>query len=138
MIRGVSAPHVRLGTLLDQSLAPAFYAIVERGVVRRPALAAALNLEVEIKVEGPYPPVRVVIAPGEVLVEDGPAQAPEVRIQGGLTDLVALLVAPVGIGGIPSLRRAEGRRAISRIALGHVRIEGRLSLIRRLLAVIRI
>jgi hypothetical protein len=119
-------------------LAPAFYAIIERGVRRRPSLAADLLLEVEIKVEGPYPPVRVEIGPRTVLVEDGAATDPQVRIEGGLTDLVSLLVAPVGIGGIPSVVRPAGRRAIGKLALGHVRVEGRLGLVRRLLALIHI
>lgn len=130
-------PAVRLGSLRQGGVAPAVAAILERGVSRRPALAAGLRSEVELKITGPYPPVRVLFAGREVLVEDGPAEAPDVRVEGALPDLVSLMVAPL-LGGLPSLIRAEGRAALGKVVFGHVRIEGRIGLMRRLLGLVRI
>jgi hypothetical protein len=129
---------VVLGRHHDGGLAPAVVAIVERGVARDPALAASLLLEIEVRVEEPYPPVRIVFVPGTVLVEDEPGEAPELRVEGRIGDLVSLLVAPVGFGGVPSLARAKGRAALGKVVFGHVRIEGRLSQLRRLLALLRL
>jgi hypothetical protein len=112
-------------------------AIVERGVRRRPVLARALRAEVELALEEPYPPVRVVFGDRVVLVEDGPAVAPDLRVRGTLSDLVSLMVAPL-LGGLPSPINARGRAALGMVALGRVRIEGRLGMMRRLLSLIRI
>ena len=130
-------PQVRLGHLAEGGLAPAVAAIAERGVRRRPALAAGLRIEVELNFDGPYPPVRIVFGERMVLVEDGPATAPDIRVEGGITDLVSMMVAPMGIGGIPSLVNRKGRAALGKVVLGHVRIEGRLGLMRRLLGLMR-
>ena len=91
-------------------------AIVERGVRARPEQARALRLEVELQMEESYPPVRIVFGEDEVLVEDGPAAAPGLRISGSLPDLVALMVAPT-IGGVPSPMDARGRAAIAAVRL---------------------
>lgn len=131
-------PEVELGVLLDGGLAPAIAAIVERGVRRRPHRANRLALEIEIKVAGPYPPTRVQFTPGRVLVEDGPAQAPMLAIEGALPDLVALLSAPLAIGGVPNPATARGRLALSKVATGKVRFVGPLGLRREILALLRI
>jgi hypothetical protein len=128
---------VRLGILAVGGIAPAVAAIVDRGVHRRPALAAGLSAEIELKIDGPYPPVRIVFGERLVLVEDGPAVAPDLRAQGSLTDLVSLMVAPL-LRGIPSPVHSRGRAALGKVMLGRVRVEGRLGLMRRLLAIIRI
>jgi hypothetical protein len=133
----VPAPAVRLGALVPGGLAPAIMAIVERGVRRRPALAGALRAEVELAIEEGYPPVRIVFGERVVLVEDGPGVAPDLRVEGSLPDLISLMVAPL-FGGVPSPINARGRAALGMVAQGRVRIEGRLGLVRRLLAVIRI
>jgi hypothetical protein len=123
--------------LADGGLAPAIMAIVERGVNRRPLQARALGIEVELRIEDGYPPVRIVFGADEVLVEDGPAAAPALRISGNLPDLVALLVAPL-FGGVPSLIDARGRAALGLFASRRVRIRGGLGLMRSFLAVIRL
>jgi hypothetical protein len=112
-------------------------AIVERGVRRRPALAGAMRAEVELNFEEDYPPVRVVFGERLVLVEDGHAKVPDLRVEGSLPDLISLMVAPL-LGGVPSPINARGRAALGMVALGRVRVEGRLGLLRRLLAIIRI
>jgi hypothetical protein len=130
-------PQVRLGTLLDGGIAPAVAAIVERGVRRRPGLVAGLSAEVELKVHGGYPPVRIVFSGRLVLIEDGPAVAPDLRAEGDLGDLISMMVTPL-LGGVPSPINARGRAALGKVMLGRVRVEGRLGLMRRLLAIVRI
>jgi hypothetical protein len=131
------APEVRLGALAVGGLAPAIMAIVERGVNRRPAQARALDIEVELRMEESYPPVRIVFGPDAVLVEDGPGQAPALLISGALPDLVALLVTPL-VGGVPSPMNARGRAALGMFASRRVRIQGGLGLLRSFLGVIRL
>ena len=112
-------------------------AIVERGVQRRPAQARALRLEVELQMEEHYPPVRIVFGEDMVLVEDGPAQAPGLRISGALSDLAALMVAPT-VGGVPSPMDRRGRAALGMVASRRVRIQGRLGLLRTFIELIRV
>jgi hypothetical protein len=131
------APEVRLGALAEGGLAPAIMAIVERGVKLRPARARALGVEVELRMEEHYPPVRIVFDQELVLVEDGPGHAPALRISGALSDLVALLVAPL-LGGVPSPIDARGRAALGMFASRRVRIQGGIGLMRSFLAVIRL
>jgi hypothetical protein len=133
----VRPPQVRLGALQEGGIAPALMAIVERGVRRRPALAHALQGEIELNLEEGYPPVRLVFGDRLVLVEDGPAVAPDIRVNGSLPDLISLMVTPTW-AGLPNPINPRGRAAIGMVALGRVRIEGRLGLMRRLLSVIRV
>jgi hypothetical protein len=130
-------PQVKLGSLVEGGLAPAIMAIVERGVHHRPALAHTLLAEIELAFDEGYPPVRIVFAEKAVLVEDGPAHAPALRINGSLPDQISLIVAPL-VGGVPSPINARGRAALGTLAAGRVRIEGRLALMRRFLRIIRI
>jgi hypothetical protein len=132
----VCPPHVKLGELQNLSLAPALAAIIDRGVQRRPSVAARLSAEIELKVEGPYPPVRIVFSPQGVLVEDGHATDPQLKVEGSLTDIISLMVTPT-FGGVPSPVRSKGARAIGKVAFGQVRVEGRIGLMRRLLALLR-
>jgi hypothetical protein len=134
---GSEPPEVRLGELMTGGLAPAILAIVERGVRRRPVPARALRAEIELSIEEGYPPVRIVFGDRRVLVEDGPGIAPDLRIRGALPDLIGLMVAPL-LGGVPMPINARGRAAVGMVALRRVRVEGRIGLMRRLLAVIRI
>jgi hypothetical protein len=130
-------PQVRLGPLADGGLAPALFAIVERGVSRRPALASTIRAEVELVFDDDHPPVRIVFGEGQVLVQDGPADHPDLRVTGTLPHLTRLMVAPL-LGGLPTPINAHGRAALGMVAFGRVRISGRLGLMRRLLALIRI
>ncbi len=130
-------PHVRLGAYKDGGIAPAIMAIVERGVRRRPALANGLRMEVELNLEEAYPPVRIVFGDRLVLVEDGSATAPDLRVKGSLPDLISLMVTPLW-GGVPNPINSRGRAALGMVALGRVRIEGRIGLMRRLLGVLRV
>jgi hypothetical protein len=69
-----------------------------------------------------------------VLVEDGAAQAPALRVSGALPDL-ALLVAPLR-GGVPSPIDARGRAALGMFASRRVRIEGEVGKMRGFLSVL--
>ncbi len=129
--------RVELGQISEGGVAPAIMAIVDRGVRRRPALAENLRAEVELNIAEPYPPVRIVFGERHVVVEDGSALEPDLRVSGTLPDLVSLMVAPV-VGGLPNPIAARGRAAIGMVALKRVRVEGRLALLRRFLSVIRI
>jgi hypothetical protein len=133
----VRPPQVRLGTLQEGGLAPAIMAIVERGVRRRPALASGIHAEVQLELEENYPPVRIVFGERLVLVEDGPAVAPDLRVEGTLPDLISLMVTPL-LGGLPNPINARGRAALGMVAVGRVRIEGRIGLMRQLIRVIRV
>jgi hypothetical protein len=131
------APRVTLGHHAEGGLAPAILAIVERGVRRRPAAANALRAEIELAMREQYPPVRIVFGTDLVLVEDGAAKAPDLRIEGALPDLVGLMVAPL-LGGVPSPINARGRAALTMVAQRRVRVSGKLGLMRQFLRVIRL
>ncbi len=112
-------------------------AIVERGVRHRPALAHTLSAEIELAIDEPYPPVRIVFRDRHVLVEDGPGRTPDLRISGSLPDLVSLMVVPL-VRGVPSPIRGRGRAMLGRVAQGRVKVEGRLALMRKFLSIIRV
>ncbi|MBO0769164.1 MAG: hypothetical protein J2O48_10830 [Solirubrobacterales bacterium] len=131
------APLVQIGRIQDGGLAPAVAAIVERGVRRRPQLAPG-ELEVELKVEGPYPATRILFSGSKVLVEDAHAEAPQLRVEGPLTDLIHLMSAPVAVFGLPNPIRPHGRAALSKVATGRVRFEGPMALRRRLLQLLHV
>jgi hypothetical protein len=131
------APKVELGQTEDGGVAPAIMAIVDRGARRRPELAAALRAEVELNIEECDPPVRIEFRGQGVLVEDGPAAEPDLRITGTLPDLVSLMVAPL-VAGLPNPIASRGRTALGLVALRRVRVEGRLALMRQFLAIIQI
>lgn len=128
---------VRLGSLEQGGLAPAVMAIIDRGVRRRPDLARSLTIEVELGFLDQHPPVRIKFGPEDVLVEDGPATAPDLRVDGQLGDHIALMVAPV-VGGLPSVFDARGRAALGMVVSRRVRISGNLGLLRRFLGVIHV
>jgi hypothetical protein len=133
----VAPPQIELGSVVQGGLAPAILAVVERGIAHRPALAASIDAEVELSTAGDYPPVRIVFGRRRVLVEDGPAAAPDLRITGSLPDLVSLMVTPL-VRGVPSPVQARGRAALGLVALRRVRVEGRIGLMRRFLGLIRV
>jgi hypothetical protein len=130
-------PAAELGEITQGGVAPAIMAILDRGARQRPELALDLSAEIELNFEEGYPPVRIVFDDGRILIEDGSAAEPELRVSGSLPDLVSLMVAPV-VGGLPNPIVPRGRAALGMVALRRVRVEGRLTLLRRFLAVIRI
>lgn len=133
----VSAPDVKLGRTQRGGLAPAIMAIVERGVRSHAELAQGIEGEIQLEFKEGYPPVRVVFGQPGVLVEDGQAVAPDLRVVGALPDLIGLMVTPL-LGGLPNPINARGRAALGMVVLRRVRFEGRLALMRQLIRVIRV
>ena len=118
-------PSVQLGEHAPGGLAPAIMAIIDRGVRERPDLAEALHGEIELALTESAAPVRILFGNGTVLVEDGGAEAPDVRVQGTLSDLVSLMAA----------RRVN---LLATVVQCRIRVRVRVGAARRLLALIRI
>jgi hypothetical protein len=126
-----------LGQLAEGGVAPAIMAIVDRGVKQRPALSNNLRAEIELNMGDGYPPVRIVFGDEAVLVEDAPGEEPDLRVSGRLPDLVSLMVAPL-VGGLPNPIDRRGRAVLGMVALRRVRVQGKLALLKRFLAVIAV
>ena len=136
---GERAP-VRLGHGAEGSIAPALFALVERGAVRSPRAARQLRGRVELRFDEGYPPIRVAPEPGGgLLVEDAHSEspAPELVVTGPLPAVLELATVPRA-AGLPSFRHPRGRAALATIARGGVRLEGSKLLGRRLLALIEL
>jgi len=128
---------VRLGRREPGGIAPAVFAMVERGLSRRPGAADGLSGEVELRFTEGYPPVRLVFGGDRVVVEDGAADAAEAVIEGPLPELVRLTTAPL-VAGVPNPAHPEGRAAWRALAGGRVRVAGRRSVGRRVLALLAV
>jgi hypothetical protein len=125
---------VRLGVVDPDGVAVLLYAVVARGVERRPSLARAIAGEVEVRLDETAVPVRIAFVDGEVLVEDGASDDADVVVRGRLPDLAQLLVAPAA--GEAPLADAPGRMALARIATQQVRVDGQRMLARKMLALL--
>lgn len=123
---------MRLGALADDGIAPSIFALVERGVERRPEIAAQMRGEVELRFQEAFAPVRIAFAVEEILVEDGAPPAPDLVIAGTLPDIVHLTSAPQR-RGVPDPTTSRGRAALTRVVRGRVRVQGDRALGRRLL-----
>src|SRR5260370_33735104 len=130
-------PRADPGPIMAGGLAPGIMAIVDRGVQRRPGRASRLRAEIELNLADAYPPVRINFGGDHVLVEDGPGAAPDLRVTGELPDLVGLMVAPL-LGGLPSPIDRRGWTALGMLAGRRGRVQGRITLMRQLLSVMRI
>jgi hypothetical protein len=130
-------PNVRLGDLETGGIAPALYALIERGAVRRPDLVEGLETELELRFTEGWPPVCVTFSAEGVVVSDGAAEDPETAITASLPQLVALAAAP-HVKGFPDPRKGRGRAALGAIARNEVRIEGSKTLARRLLSLLSV
>jgi hypothetical protein len=126
------APTVRLGATAHDGIAASIYALVERGISRRPQLGREIRGEVELRFEEDVAPVRMLFAEDAVTVEDGPAGDPDLVISGRLPHVVALTTAPL-VGGVPNPIARRGRAALGQVAAGRVRISGNRGLGRKLL-----
>jgi hypothetical protein len=123
---------LRLGAVADDGIAASIYALVERGIHRRPALARQIHGEIELRFDEELAPVRLVFEPDVVTVEDGPARRPDLVISGRLPHVVALATAPL-LGGVPNPINRRGRAALARVANRRVRVVGNRALGRKLL-----
>jgi hypothetical protein len=131
---------VRLGHRAEGSIAPALFALVERGAARTPDAARELRGRVELRFDEGYPPVSVAPEPdGSLVVEDVHEESPqpELVVTGPLPTVLELATVPRA-AGLPSLRDPRGRAALATIARGGVRLEGSKLLGRRLLALLEL
>jgi hypothetical protein len=127
--------HVRLGALAENGIAPAIFALVEHGVGKRPALAAQIAGEVELRFAEGYPPVRIGFGGDEILVQDGGAGDADLVVSGTMPDIVHLTATKL-VGGVPSPTSGRGRAALARMARGRVKVEGDRALARKLLRIL--
>jgi hypothetical protein len=132
-----SAPALRLGRTQRGGIAPSIYALVERGVLKRPERAAMVRGVVQLRFRDDYPPVAMTFGAGEILVEDGELARAELTVTAGLADVVLLTTAPLRIG-MPSPANARGRAVLQKMARGQIRLAGDLALARAMLELMRI
>jgi hypothetical protein len=128
--------------MAPNGIAASMYALVERGVARRPAVARSLRGTIEFRFREDFAPLRMTFSPDEVWVDDvlggdEDASKPALVISGSLPDIVHLAAAP-HIGGIPRPTHGRGRAALARLVNGRVRIEGSPLTARRLLRLLEI
>jgi hypothetical protein len=131
-----TVPKVRLGQTGPDSIAPALFALLERGVARESALASATRGTVVLRFDEGYAPVRIAFGDADVVVEDG-GDGADVAIEGRLPDVVALTRARL-VGSIPNPASRAGRAALARLADGRVRVRGDRPLGRALLRLMAI
>jgi hypothetical protein len=134
-----TAPAVRLGRVAQNGIAPALFALVERGVDRNPGAASALRGRAELRFAEGYPPVVVASEGTGLLVEDvEPGErVADLVVTGSLPDVLSLASAPQA-GGLPKLTSRQGRAALATVARRRVRIVGSKQLARRLLRLLAI
>jgi hypothetical protein len=132
-----STPLVRLGETDANGIAPAIYALLERGAERRPELVGEMSGLAEIRFAEDFSPVRVAFTGDEVLVEDGSWDDPHLVVAGRLPDVVALTTAKQ-VGGVPNPTARSGRAALSQLARQQVKITGSIKLGRQLLQLLRL
>lgn len=132
-----SAPAIRLGRTLRGGIAPSIYALVERGVLKRPEQAGAVQGRVQLRFRDGYPPVAIVFGTDEIEVFDGEAERANLTVTAGLADVVLLTTAPLRMG-MPSPTNARGRAVLQKVARGEVRLSGDLGLARAMLTLMRI
>jgi hypothetical protein len=134
-------PPLRLGSLVDDGIAPSVYALVERGATRRPALAREARGIVELRFAEDLAAVRICFGDGEIVVEDVSAptadEPPDLIVAGRLPDIIRLSTAPT-VAGVPSPIDSRGRSLLGQLARGRLKIEGDRALGRRLLALLRL
>lgn len=118
-------------------IAPSIYALVERGVLKRPEHAGAVRGRVQLRFCDAFPPVAIVFAEGGIEVFDGEAGRANLTLTAGLADLVLLTTAPLRMG-MPSPASARGRAVLQKMAAGQIKLSGDLGLARAMLAVMRI
>jgi len=131
------APAIRLGRTLRGGIAPSIYALVERGVLKRPEHAAAVNGRVQLRFRDAHPPVAMVFERGQIEVFDGEVTGANLTVTAGLADVVLLTTAPLRMG-MPSPVNARGRAVLQKMARGDIRLWGDLGLARAMLELMRI
>jgi hypothetical protein len=94
--RPLTAPEIRLGRREPNSVAPAVFAIVERGCMMRPELGAGLRCCAELRLSDGYPAVRLTFAETAIFVEDAPPDEPSADPPGRSVSLDELRAGSAG------------------------------------------
>ena len=119
--------RVRLGRRAETGVAPSIFGLLERGIEKRPEIAAQLRGRVVFRFAEDFSPLRITFRPKTVVVEDGDLRKPDLVIAGSMPDIVHLMTVPTlrgRLGGVPNPARPRGREALARIYRGRVRMEG--------------
>lgn len=127
--------------MVDTGVAPSIFGLLERGIERRPEVAAEMRGRIVFRFAEGFSPLRIAFKPKTVVIEDGDMRKPDLVIAGTLPDIVHFLTVPTLGGplrGVPNPRDARGRAALARVARGRVRVEGNRALGRRLLRLLAI
>ena len=132
-----AAPGLRLGSTGEDGIAPTIYALLDRGMRRRPEVAREMRGLVELRWDEDIVPVRIAFEADEVVVEDGSWEMPDLVIAGRLPHIVHLTTTPT-LAGVPNPARAHGRAALGRLRRRDVRIEGDRALGRKLLQLLEL
>ena len=130
-------PTVRLGATSEDGIAPTVFALLERGVQRRPEVARSLRGRVELRFAEDIAPVRIAFEDGAVVVEDGEWDAADLVVEGRLPHVVHLTTTPM-VAGIPNPATRHGRTTLGRLRRGHVSIRGDRTLGRALLRLLEL
>jgi len=131
------APAIRLGRTLRGGIAPSIYALVERGVLKKPDRAAVVSGRVQLRFRDAHPPVAMVFGSGRIEIFDGEVERANLTVTAGLADVVLLTTAPLRMG-MPSPVNARGRAVLQKMARGEIRLRGDLTLARAMLELMRI
>jgi hypothetical protein len=118
-------------------IAPSIYALVERGVLKRPEQAEAVQGRVQLHFGAAHPPVAMVFERRSIEIFDGEVERPELTVAADLADVVLLTTAPLRMG-MPSPVNARGRAVLQKMARGQIRLRGDLALARAMLELMRI
>jgi hypothetical protein len=119
--------RVRLGRMVDDGVAPSIFGLLERGIERRPEIAAQIRGRVVIRFSEEFSPLRITFKPKTVVLEDGDLRKPDLVIAGSMPDIVHLLTVPTlggRLGGLPNPAKPRGREALARIYSGRVKMDG--------------
>lgn len=127
--------------MVEDGVAPSILGLIERGVVRDPALALQMRGRVVFRFAEDFSPLRIAFRPKSVVVEDGDLRKPDLVVAGRLPDIVHMATVPTLRGrwsGVPDPRHPRGRDALGRLASGRVAIEGDRTLGRLLLRLLAV
>lgn len=125
-------PRVAIGRTSPGGIGPSIFALVERGVLKRPALAGTLRGSVALRFREELPAVAIRFEPGRIVVEDAELPHPDLVVTAGLADVVLLTTSPLRMG-LPSPTDGRGRAVIGRMATGRIRLAGDIGLARGML-----
>jgi hypothetical protein len=117
--------------MVSDGVAPSIFALLERGIERRPEIAEQIRGRVVFRFAEEFSPLRITFKAKTVILEDGDLRKPDLVISGRLPDIVHLLTVPTlgrRLGGLPNPTKTRGREALARIYSGRVKMDGDRSL----------